>query len=235
MNFQPAFLTYNSQGHAENCVAIGNPDALRKILIIPPLFDEMNRIRRVIVSAMQILSDRNILSFLPDLPGTNESLTPLKTQDLASWRAAISDITAQFGITHIASIRGGALIDDGPSTLPHWRLAPAKGASLLKIMLRTRIAGDKEAGKTTTIENLMAIGRHDPTELSGHIIGPAMLASLESAEPAALDALCGVAIGHDSDNVEGSALWLRAEPQDDPVMSRSIADNLDRWSTSCGG
>jgi hypothetical protein len=40
------------------------------------------------------------------------------------------------------------------------------------------------------------------------------------------------ALGQD---VEGTPLWLRAEPQDDAAMSASIAADIDRWSPTCGG
>lgn len=232
MSVRPRHLTYDIAGGQEQCLAFGIADATRKILIIPPLFDEMNRMRRVLVSAMRDLAGRNVAALLPDLPGCNESLAGLAAQDLDGWGRAIAAATAQHGATHIASLRGGCLIDGTPK-LPVWRLSPAKGTSLLKMMVRTRIAGDKEAGLTTSADELTAAGRTAPVELAGNMISPAMLASLETAEPAPLDGLTLASLG--ADGVTGSALWLRAEPQDDPQMAASIADNLDRWSASCGG
>jgi hypothetical protein len=228
-------LHYIYAGNQEYAIGFRPADTTRDILIVPPLFDEMNRMRRVLVSAMRDLAQRGVASVMPDLPGCNESLSPLAQQDLDRWRGAISAAAQAFGATHIASIRGGSLVDDGPAMLPHWRLAPAKGSSLLKTMLRTRMAGDKEAGIASSMESLMATGRREPIELAGNIISPAMLASLEAGEPAEPKQLTLVALGADADNVSGSALWLRAEPQDDPAMAASLAEHLDRWSTSCGG
>jgi hypothetical protein len=226
----PEYRTYNYNGHDEFCLRFG-AGADRQVLIIPPLFDEMNRVRRMLAAAMRDLDARRVGSMLIDLPGCNESLARLEAQSLDSWRAAVAACAEQLGATHIASLRGGALVDDA-SALPHWRLAPAKGSSLLKTMIRTRIAGEKEAGKAMSEAELMAAAEAAPLELGGNMLGPAMVAQLATAEPASLTNLAERRLGED---ITGSPLWLRAEPQDDPAMSASIAADLDRWSASCGG
>lgn len=221
----PAHLSYETGGHKEYCLSFGEAGAARTIMIVPPLFDEMNRTRRMLVETMRALADRRVRSLLPDLPGCNESLADLVGQSLDQWRRAVAHCAGELGATHIASLRGGMLIDDG-SALPRWRLASVKGSSLLKTMLRTRIAGDKEADIITTTEQLLATV---PVELSGNMFGAEMLASLEAAEPST-DEAHHVALA----DIGGSPLWLRAEPGDDPAMSAAIADSLDSWSASCG-
>jgi hypothetical protein len=134
--------------------------------------------------------------------------------------------------THIASIRGGSLIDGSQLDLPHWRLAPVKGASLLKTMIRTRIAGEKEAGNSVTEAQLLAQAESVPIELAGNMLGSDMAAQLSVAEPMALTNLVERKLGEE---LIGSPLWLRAEPQDDAVFAANIAVDLDRWSASCGG
>lgn len=230
MSLAARHLTYSFEGLEEQLLCFGEASADRCILIVPPLFDEMNRVRRMLVQMMRHMARRGISSALPDLPGTNESCASLAEQDLDKWRAAVSAAAAKIGATHIASLRGGSLIDDGVSA-PRWRLAPVKGSNLLKAMLRTRIAGDKEAGIFTTREQLIASAQHMPLELAGNIISSAMLATLEKAEPVLTEAVRELA----SNEIDGSALWLRAEPQDDPLMSAAIAADLDRWSAACGG
>ncbi len=234
MSAGPHHLTYDIGGHEEQVLGFGAPDAARKILIIPPLFDEMNRVRRMLVSAMRQLAERGVAAYLPDLPGTNESMALMPEQDLDSWRAAIVLAAEQLGATHIAAIRGGALIDDSVS-LPHWRLAPVKGASLIKTMMRTRIAGDKEAGIITSTDDLMAEARISQVELSGNLLNLKMVEQLNGAEAAPLANVRTVTLSEGPDMISGSALWLRAEPQDDPAMSAAIAADLDRWSATCGG
>jgi hypothetical protein len=228
-------LTYNMGGHEEQVLGFGDMNATRKILIIPPLFDEMNRVRRMLVVAMRNLAARGVASFLPDLPGCNESLALMPEQDLECWRSAMILAAEQVGATHIAAIRGGALIDDGLPDLPHWRLAPVKGASLIKTMMRTRMAGDKEAGVTTCMDDLMAEARSARVELSGYLLNLKMVEQLTAAEPVALPNVHTVNLGDGPDMITGSALWLRADPQDDSAMSAAIASDLDRWSASCGG
>ena len=116
--------------------------------------------------------------------------------------------------------------------MPHWRLAPAKGASLLKTMIRTRIAGDKEAGKATTEAELLEAAKASPIELAGNLLAPDMVAQLAAAEARELPVLTVRALGQ---GIIGSPLWLRAEPQDDPAMSAAIATDFAAWSASCGG
>jgi hypothetical protein len=226
----PEYLTYKTNGHQEFCLSFGAGNA-RQILIIPPLLDEMNRMRRVLVSAMRDLAGRGAGSVLIDLPGCNESMAALQDQDLAGWRKAVAECAGQLGATHVASLRGGALVDDA-APLPHWRLAPAKGAWLLKTMIRTRIAGEKEAGRALTEAELLEQAAAGPIELAGNLLGPAVVAQLQSAEPVQLASLTERKLGED---IAGSPLWLRAEPQDDPAFAAAIAADLDRWSASCGG
>jgi hypothetical protein len=234
VSVSPHLLSYHTGQGEEPALGFCPADATRKILIIPPFFDEMNRARRMLVVAMRDLAAHGVATVLPDLPGCNESLAPMSEQDLDCWRAAMVCVVEQLGATHIAAIRGGALIDDALPHLPHWRLAPVKGASLIKTMMRTRIAGDKEAGITNSIENLMAQARTAHVELSGHLLNPEMVEQLIEAEPATLNNVTTVTLGDGPDMVSGSALWLRAEPQDDREMSAAIATNLDRWSALCG-
>ena len=99
-------------------------------------------------------------------------------------------------------------------------------------MIRTRIAGDKEAGRSTSETELLAAAQSGPIELAGNRLGPAMVAELASTEPQDTAQLVVRALGQD---ISGSPLWLRAEPQDDAAMSAAVAADLDQWSASCGG
>jgi hypothetical protein len=225
---RPDYRSYHFAGRAEHVLAFG-AGAARQVLIVPPLFDEMNRVRRMVAQAMRGLAERDIGSMLIDLPGCNESGADLWRQDLKSWTEAMGVAASQLGATHIASLRGGALIDHGAPALPHWRLAPAKGSSLIKTMIRARIAGDREAGRGTTEAGLIAAAKQGPIKLAGYRLGQNMVATLSDALPQMLPRLTVRTLGQD---VEGSPLWLRAEPQDDAVMSASIAADIDRWSTA---
>ena len=213
----PVHLHYEFGGQQEYCLSFGDSRANRSILIVPPLFDETNRVRRMLVEAMRALASCGVLTLLPDLPGCNESTADLSVQTLEKWRDTIYAAASQFGATHITSLRGGCLIDHRPD-LPHWRLAPVKGGSVLKTMLRARIAAEKESGNSITIEQLMAAAQSGPLELSGNILGVAMLESLDKAEPVPVDDLHEATLAE----IAGTPLWLRAEPGE----SREQADAL---------
>ncbi len=231
MSTAPRHLSYHFKGYDEACLAFGDASATRRILIVPPLFDEMNRVRAVLVGTMRALAEFSVMTLLPDLPGCNESLATISAQTIDSWQRAMAAAADQLTATHVVTIRGGALVATGIA-LPLWRLAPVKGASLLKTMLRTRMASDKEAGRATTLESLMADAQNGPVDLSGYHLGATMLAGLEAASPAnnAFD----VTLGESPDQLPGKPLWLRAEPQEDADMSAALAAALDRWSASCG-
>jgi hypothetical protein len=226
------YSTFQFRDRTEYRWATGDPAADRCLLIIPPLFDEMNRMRRVLFSAGRLLAQRGVFIVLPDAPGTNESLAPLFNQTIDGWREAMLAASQNCGVTHVASFRGGALIDSVLPERPHWRLAPVKGASLLKTMIRTRIAGEKEAGNIVTEAAILAQAETAEVELAGNMLGPDMVAQLAVAEPVDVPHLTERKLG---DDIIGSPLWLRAEPHDDPIFAANIAADLDRWSASCGG
>jgi len=228
----PRHLSYRFEDFDEACLSFGDAEAARVILIVPPLFDEMNRVRAVLIGAMRELATGGVTTLLPDFPGCNESLAPIPEQTIESWTRAMNVSAGQLVPTHVASIRGGALIVSGIA-LPQWRLSSVKGASLLKTMLRTRIASDKEAGHLTTVDSLMTDAQSGPIELSGYLLGAEMLAGLDGAVPG--DVGVEVALGDDPGQLRGKPLWLRAEPQEDAEMSAALAAELDRWSALCGG
>lgn len=184
-----------------------------RLLIVPALFDEANRLRRLTVEVMRRLDAAGIDCFLPDLPGCNESRQPLEAQSLDGWRAAMWAAAEHFGATHALGIRGGALVQPD---LPGWRYAPVKGANLLRQMLRARIVASKEAGLAETQESLLDTGSREGLELVGYRLAPDLLAQLQAAEPAE-------ATDIPQDLVGGAGLWLRAEPGEDRTQADALA------------
>ena len=219
------FEIYGMAG--EPMLALGPAEAARRLLIVPPLFDEMNRMRRTLLLVMRRLADGGICSALIDLPGTGESRSPIAAQSLEGWRAALLAAAKTFGATHVLTVRGGALLDTS-CHLPVMRLAPVAGASLVRTMVRARLAADKEAGRPTTREALWAeAGPGGAIELAGWPLPVALLEAIEAAVPAARPDLMEVAIG--GGGIAGSPLWLRAEPGEDRVLGQSLAERLIGW------
>lgn len=194
--------------------------------------------RRTVRLAMRALAGRGIASLLPDLPGQNESLVPVAEADLAMWSGALQTIASSEQRPIVtAAIRGGALIDHDVDAAARWRLAPVKGASLLRTMLTARMASDHEAGLATTRQSLLEQARDKPLQLAGNLLSPLMISGLEVAVPAAMSDLRTVTLGNDAEDqmcIRGTALWLRAEPDEDPDMAEAMAQDIADWMRSCG-
>lgn len=203
------------------------------ILIVPPLFEEANRTRRTLVLAMRALAAGGFAAALPDLPGQNESLVPLVDADLACWQDALAGVaTAIDGPVIVASVRGGALIDHCAKAAAWWRLAPAGGASLLRTLMRARVAADREAGLTSSLESLQAAATSEALLFAGNRLSPAMVTQLGSAEAQPVQPLRSIGLG--ADGIAGTPLWLRAEPGEDAAMAAAIAADISAWSKTCG-
>lgn len=187
-----------------------------RLLIVPALFDEANRIRRFTVEVMRRLDASGIDCVLPDLPGTNESLAPLQAQSIGAWQAAMKAAAAHFRGTHILAIRGGAMLV--PDSLPGWLYAPAKGSAIVRQMLRARTLASKEAGREEKREDLVSLALSEGIELAGYRIGPQLFADLEEADAGPGDGLSVI----EQAMLGGPGLWLRAEPGE----SREQADAL---------
>lgn len=187
----------------------------RRVLIVPAMFDEANKLRRFTLQTMRAADTLGIDTFLPDLPGCNESLQPLEDQTLSSWRGVMAAAVSGFGITHVLAIRGGALIAPDAPTI--WHYAPLSGAKLLRGMIRARTVGAREAGREETSDQLLEQGRNCGLTLAGWPIGSQMLRELETARPSPSANII-------SPNDRGAAgLWLRAEPGEDEGASGTLA------------
>ncbi|MFV0643112.1 MAG: hypothetical protein ACK5NN_01220 [Sphingomonadaceae bacterium] len=188
-----------------------------RLLILPALFDEANKMRRHSVELMRRLDLSGIDCFLPDLPGCNESLSPLRQQSLDSWKDAAGAAARHFAANRILTIRAGALL--APDGLSGWRQNPVSGRNILRSMLRAQVISARENGREVTTENLQQTGRNQGLDLAGWSIGPTMFAQLEAATPADNPLLIDI----DQSLLGGSGLWLRAEPDEDPEQTDALA------------
>lgn len=220
----------------ESCLSFapnqGDGAALPPVIIIPPLFDEMNRMRRTLVLMMRALAAAGHAVHLPDLPGQNDSLLPTHSASLNLWRDALSDRAARLPAAPlVASWRGGALIDDVVTgAVGWWRMAPLSGSAIVKSLLRMRIASDREAGVTSSSQALRDSVRQDGSLLlGGNNLSLVMLDQLEAAAPATVAPLRSASAA----DMGGSPLWLRAEPGEDAVMARNMAADISSWARQC--
>src|SRR5690606_36763400 len=133
-----------------------------------------------------------------------------------------------------ASLRGGALIDHRMQAAAWWRLAPVGGASLLRTLMRARVAADREAGLTTSLASLQSDAQATPLLLAGNLLSPAMIAQMVSDEAQPVAPLRALTLGSGADAIAGTPLWLRAEPGEDTAMAAAIAADIAAWSQTCG-
>lgn len=208
-------VAWPAPGGDELAMTAGPDEAARRILIVPALFEEANRTRRMWAEAMRAMAAAGVFAALPDLPGCNESLAQLERQTLASWRAAMAAAGRHFAATHVLSLRGGALV--APAALPGWRVEPIAGVQVLRPMLRARTIAAREERHTEKIDGLLKRGRGEGLELAGYRLGAALVGELGESEPAPSQQL-DVALNQ----LDGAALWLRSEPSEDPALSASL-------------
>jgi hypothetical protein len=204
-------------GVAEEYALTSGRDRAARLLVVPALFDEANKLRRLTVEVMRRLDGAGIDSVLPDFPGCNESLLPLEIQTCDDWRDAMGAAARHFGATHVLGIRGGCLFT--PRDLPAWHYAPVKGASVLRQMVRARILASREAGREEKREELMDHASRDGIELAGHRLGAEFVGEFEKLEPR--DSGRVSEIGQDM--IGGAGLWLRAEPGDSAEQADALA------------
>ncbi|TRD12507.1 hypothetical protein FGU71_11960 [Erythrobacter insulae] len=205
-------------GHADELVLqTGANDAEMRLMLVAPLFDEHNKLRRHMAQVMRRLSEAGIMCVLPDLPGLNESTQPLEDQSLAHWRSALAAASAHFNVTHVLSFRSGAILIGNDAK--GWTYAPQDGAKLLRGMIRARAIASKEAGVAETSQELNDLGRSEGITLAGWPIGSELFCDLETATPARSDTLVSI----EQALIGGQGLWLRAEPGEDHAQADAMA------------
>lgn len=203
-------------GIADEYAVVFDQARATRLLIVPPLFEEMNRTRRMLIEAQRVLDGLGVDSMLPDLPGCNESLQDFAAQSLGSWRNSMTAAARHFAATHVLAVRGGVLVF--PAHVPGWVLEPIKGTAILRQLLRARLLSAKEAGREESSADLLEWGRNHGLELAGYHLSAALVAGLDAAVPEDE----GQRVIHQSE-LGGSPLWLRSEPGEDPAQSATLA------------
>lgn len=225
---------YSFSGNSEQYLHLGRKHP-RQILIIPPFFEEMNRTRWLLLAAMRTLDEARIGTILPDMPGQNESLVPDSGISLSTWRAALERLAAQSGviIDMVAAFRSGSIIDDAVSCTRHWRLSPEDGPSLLRQLIRIRLASDREAGLATSKAVLLTQARQQNMMVAGWEIPSAMIQELETSGLPVHDEVRTVLLEDNTASadayVTGKAPWRQSEPQEDHWLAQQIAADMAGW------
>lgn len=215
----PRVHPYIAGGAREFMLAYG-PDDGPQLLILQPLFEEMNRCRALVAALCRDLARRGVGCWLPDLPGTGESPRALETVDWALWNQAVRNAAGLIGelsgqSADCVSLRGGGLLDGGVDAR-RWRFAPTSGRSLLSDLRRSALAGGG-----------------DPTAPAGYRLSPALNEALHTADVVADDegrTLRLVSDDRSADrHVDAAPLWRRPEPTRDDALAALLADDIVEW------
>jgi hypothetical protein len=189
-----------------------------QVIVFEPLFEEANRTRRLLAEIGRGLDIQRIGLTIASLSGMGESLTPISQVTFAQWRDEATAAIAQVQPTIIASLRGGALIDDIGAAKGWWRFAPETGARIVRDLKRTQLAG--ETGL-----------------YAGHALSDDFLGELEAAQPVGVSPLRTVRLESDAAAADaklpGSPLWRRAEPGEDAVLAAAMTSDLAAWVMQC--
>ena len=211
--------SYDWAGGREAMLRFG-PATGPVVIAAMPLLEEWNRTRAFVVTLLRALAERGIASVLPDLPGHGESLATLP--DLPQLRHAFAAAMYAGPSRAVLSVRSGTLLDVGIADMRRWHLAPVNGRDLLRDLDRVRLASGEEP-------------RDGTVTIAGTPLTAAFLQSLEQAEVGA-DAHT-VRLTTDprpaDRHLDGTPLWRRAEPGNDPALAATLADDIAEWLARC--
>ncbi len=224
---------YDWAGGREAMVRFG-PATGPVVVLALPLFEEANRTRTFAVGLLRKLADRGVGGLLPDLPGQNESPVATEHATLAGWRAAFAAAAAAIGRpAHSVTIRGGALVDRDAMMVSRWQLAPARGEALARDLLRAAQA----AGDPVEIDLDARNDDGGPVTIAGSRLNRPLLRDLHGADYVREGAVRVVRLDSDPADadykLDGTPLWRRSEPGDDPTLATALADDIADWIARC--
>ncbi len=222
---EPFRFTLLSAGPYDLPTLLRGPETGLCVLFIPPLFEEMNRTRRLLADLGRALAAKGIGSILPDLPGTGDAAG---TTDIAAWRDATAHLIAMFADrpVRVVTVRGGALLTDGAGSAGLYRIAPvSSGASLLREMMRAQAIADQERSGTRVAPSAYEarFAKGETVTLTGYDITPALAEALGTV------ALPDAAVPMRVSAVEGPPVWRQAEPAPAPAYATALAEDIAVW------
>ena len=224
------------------------PDEGPVVIVAPPLFEEANRTRALIVAMLRNLATHGIGGVLPDLPGQGDSLVPLESVsliDLQKAYEAVTDTSRRCGRNaYGVCLRSGAVIDTAVRPSGRWYLSPQSGSDLMRELRRIKQASVEERiEEAWYVEPALADGaQHPPVEIAGNLVSTGLLTDLAAAPPwtpndggpVRIVRLIGDTGAADL-HLPGPALWRRSEPEVDLDLAQALADDIAAWIERCDG
>ena len=169
------------------------PHPAHWVLVVPPLFEELNRARRTLSLLGQALAAQGRGYLLPDLYGTGDSEGELSATRWDTWLADLSRTHAwllEQGARRVdlLALRGGALLcwewlAATTTAVPLLRLWHpfTDGRQLVAQLLRLRLAGGLmgRGGRETTATLRAQLAQEGALEIGGYRLPAALIAQLE--------------------------------------------------------
>lgn len=202
----------------------------RRVLIIPPFAEEMNKSRHVLAALSRALEQAGNDVLMPDPYGTGDSEGDFGDATLDIWRADIDAAIQHLGgkgALDLVGLRFGALLAaDAASrhavrslTLLHPQTA---GRQQLTQMLRLRLAGGLMGGGVETAAQLkQRLAAGETLEIAGYRLTGQLADDLESLS---LAQMCPA----DVQQVN----WIELAPQPDRPLMPASHSVIDAWKAA---
>jgi exosortase A-associated hydrolase 2 len=162
----------------------------RKVLIVPPFAEEMNKSRHVLAALAAAIGDAGHDVLMPDLFGTGDSAGDFSEATLATWRADLDVAIERLdpaGALELIGLRAGALLAadvTGRHEVKSMTLLQplVDGKQQLTQMLRLRLAGGLMGGgeKETTSQLKQRLASGECLEIAGYGLSGQLAADLET-------------------------------------------------------
>lgn len=212
-------------GSGDEWMMLRGPRRGPRVLILPPILNEANQCRAMVVDLARHLAMAGVGSAIPDLPGTGESTRPLAEVRWSDWRDAAASAAATLRVDAaplvVASLRGGALLDDACGADAWWRFAESAGAALLRPLERAqRLTKSADEPSDTS----------DTQTIAGFSLRRALFDPLRAAVPGPVPGPVHT-VAFDG---TGMPIWRRAEPTNDPALALRLSEDLLAWVSACG-
>lgn len=199
-----------------------------RVLLIPPLLEEMNKSRHVLSAIIREADDAGYDILLPDLFGTGDSHGDFGEATLAIWRSDLERTLARLdgaARLHIVSLRGGALLAADllarhPADSLILLQPQIDGRQVINQLLRLRVAGSLLAseGKETAAQLRQHLSGGATLEIAGYALSSELALGLEALS---LHALPLEAVRR--------IQWIEISPQPDPSLLPVSQRVIDDW------
>jgi exosortase A-associated hydrolase 2 len=192
--FSPQFLAGGAGNIFVHAVAPRSAGGGDVVVMLPPLFEELNKSRRMYALQARSFASRGLIAILPDLHGIGDSEGDISTASLQIWRQDLDNVMQWIGESekpqriHVFGLRSAALffgmIDSTVSPIASWILwSPIeRGSRLVRDLFRqalivARNRGDASITSKGLRERASAQGY---IEISGYRLSADLLGQLEN-------------------------------------------------------